>query len=106
MSELDAEALEGVRAWAQRRVDWVDRQRRMAPLYEAMDESNRILMTKITPDLMAGPRADSRRALLTLEKSVAAFPQRMMEQERKYEANLARVRRRTEALRAWLEALA
>jgi len=78
----------------------------MAPLYEAFQESTRLLTTSITPELMAGPTANSRRALMNLEKSVAAFPERMKEQERTYESNLARVRRRTAALRAWLEVLA
>ena len=105
MKEIDLGDLEAVREWAQRRVDYRERQKRMKPLFNAVQANSRALTSDVFPSLMAGPAAEVRRSVLALEKSLAEWPQKSDEAEAKRQANLARVRRRTAALQAWLDAV-
>lgn len=102
MTEIDFEALAQVNAWAAKRLEWQDRRGRLAPVFEAMAARIRNLTTTIVPDMLAGPTANSRKSIVTLEASIAAFPAKLSEIEQEFELVMASARRRTAALRLWL----
>ena len=106
MNVLNESDLEAVRAWAQRRIDKRERWLRMAPLREAVGGGAKLLITSVVPNIMADPTVQTRRSVIALEKSDTEGAQRMRETEERLEAQLARAKRRTAALRGWLEALA
>lgn len=105
MTQIDAEAMNELRAALQGRLDRADLHRRNGPLFEAMQQRLHATITKITPALMADPRADVRKSIFNLEKSQAEFPEKLARVDVENAAKLQRIRARTAMLRSWLEAL-
>lgn len=105
MSQLDAQALEQVREWALKRLEEEDRRRRLAPLMGAFQQSMQQLMTQVVPDLTADPTANTRKAVLALEKSLEEQPAKLREAEAEVERVLESARLRTASLERWLEEL-
>ncbi len=100
MNDLDAEALaqvcDLVRKKLRRRELWV----RDAPLRGAISQN---MTSAKESDLLKETELDSRRSLESFERSVAEFSTRLTEADAERAVRLAKVRRRTAALRAWLE---
>jgi len=99
--EVDREALSALRTKLMKDAAWRERQQRFAPLREVLG-SNR-------PDvdgLILEATVQSLKANWKLEQSLAMHEESMRNQANEYEQILNRARRRTQALRHWLEALA
>lgn len=92
-----------IQAWAQRWLDWADRTQRTQPLREAMLKNNQILFGSLMPEAMVGMKARSRQTTLSLERRIAEFPKNLLEAEARMADELAAARRKTQALRLWLE---
>ena len=105
MTELDVGALEKLRLALEKRLERQDRWERTRPLREAMGESILNLITNITPELMAPPIAQSRKAALKLQQSLAEFPDRLRESEEEMQRLVNSAKLRTAALRRWLDKL-
>ncbi len=103
--ELDEDALQRVLDWAGKRVAAHERRLQMAPLMEAMSKDIDAMMTQFVPALMAGPSARTRESGLRLERSLAEYPERARVADEKRQEQLKAARRRTAALRRWLEEL-
>lgn len=101
---IDTTSLEQVRAWADRVIDLDEYHRQIAPLMKEFFEPMHSAMISI-PDAFTESAARTYESLVSLEQSVSEFPERKQEVERDLEAALASARRRTAALRQWLEAL-
>lgn len=105
MNELDEVGLRHIRDWAQTRIDAHDKRQRLAPLRDAMQKQIEAMQTQVVPDLLAETTAQARRSLLSLEESLAKFPERLRDAEAQMDAVLAAAQGRTASLRCLLEAL-
>lgn len=105
MSELDIEALQATRDWVAAQLDAHDRRQRLAPLREAFAKRIELTNTEMIPDLMADATANTRKSILNLEKSFAETDAKIASAESEAQRLLASARRRTKALRRWLEDL-
>lgn len=105
MSTLDFEALLQFNVELKKQIDILDRRKRNLPLFEAMKTQMKQLQEGILPNLLAGPNRAVEEATLNLEKSTSSSNDLEREVREHFERSLAASRRRTAALRAWLEAV-
>jgi hypothetical protein len=103
VNELDQTHLEQVHAWAQRKVDEHDRRQRLRPLQDAVIEQMRHFSSAGYLDIMAESLAQSRKSIIALERSVEEFREKERTEDEEVRAVLVSARRRTAALRYWLE---
>lgn len=77
----------------------------MQPLYDAMTGRLQSFAGSGAIEIRAGAVANTRRATRNLEESVEQFPDQLRQIDARNAAALASARRRTDALRKWLESL-
>jgi hypothetical protein len=70
-----------------------------------MTKSVQRTITETTPELTADATADSRKATMRLEAVLAGAGNETQPTGDRFESELAAARRRTQALREWLESL-
>jgi hypothetical protein len=101
--ELDLEALARLLPNIEKRIERHEHRQRMAPLHEAMFGNTENLITRTSPDLIAGPTARARQSVIKLEERQSESDRRFAEAERKLQLLQEASGLRTKALRSWLE---
>ena len=104
MNGLDLDALQQAHDWAAKFLSDADRRARRRPVLEAIMGKRLSETFAVTTDLTAEAGANSRRATLSLEQTMARQDEES-ERPSPTEATLKQARKRTAALTAWLEAL-
>ena len=106
MSELPSqEALIKLNRSLADRIQRLERWRKTRAMMQNMMGVFSSFNSKIIPDVLAGPSAQTRKSVLTLEESLQNFDSKLKDIDEKYEAMLDQIRQRTALLRAWNEAL-
>jgi hypothetical protein len=105
MNEVNQGDLLAVKQIYEKRLEFLERSLRLAPLHEAMKKSIELTVTKRIPELLAGPQEMRLQAILSLEASNANFEEKQHQAETRMKNFKDCDQQKTAALREWLEAL-
>ncbi|MBS1727643.1 MAG: hypothetical protein JST51_13040 [Armatimonadetes bacterium] len=83
----------------------IERRRTTSQMMSSVMSSFTTFSNENIPGLLAGPEARVRQSTIKLEESLAKMDEREKEAEAKIQEGLALFQRRTDLLKAWLEAL-
>lgn len=105
MVELDIESLRALHESVSQQVRRMDWMRRMRPVQDLMIGRARSLTITTIPEIMANPMAQQVDSYVNLKSLLETSLERRREHEAELQSALDSARRRTAALRSWLESL-